>query len=79
MPTAVCAEPADGVVGGLLARAEAHLLRLALIYALVDGSATIGLSHLDAALALWDYAAASVAWIFGDLTGDPWPTPSTPL
>jgi hypothetical protein len=65
------AEPADGVVGGLLARAEAHLLRLALLYALVDGSATIGLSHLDAALALWDYAAASVAWIFGDLTGDP--------
>jgi len=57
------AEPADGVVGGLLARAEAHLLRLALLYALVDGSATIGLSHLDAALALWDYAAASVAWI----------------
>ena len=65
------AEPADGVVGGLLARAEAHLLRLALLYALVDGSATIGLPHLDAALALWDYAAASVAWIFGDLTGDP--------
>ena len=65
------AEPADGVTGGLLARAEAHLRRLALLYALVDGSATIGLSHLDAALALWDYAAASVAWIFGDLTGDP--------
>lgn len=64
------AEPVEGIIGSLLARAEAHVLRLALLYALIDGSSAIDLAHLDAALALWDYAAASVAWIFGDVSGD---------
>ncbi len=64
------AEPVEGIIGGLLARAEAHVLRLALLYSLVDGAASLGLAHLEAALALWDYAAASVAWVFGDVTGD---------
>jgi hypothetical protein len=64
------AEPAEGLVGGLLARAEAHVLRLALLYALVDGAGSLGPAHLQAALALWDYAAASVAWVFRDATGD---------
>jgi len=27
--------------------------------------------HLDAALALWDYAARSAAWALGHATGDP--------
>jgi hypothetical protein len=65
------AEPVEGIVGGLLARAEAHVLRLALLYALIDGASSIGPAHLDAALALWDYAAASVSWAFGEITGDP--------
>ena len=56
------AEPTDGLVGALLARAEAHVLRLAMLYALVDGDSTIGPAHLHAGLALWDYAARSVAW-----------------
>ncbi len=64
------AEPVDGIVGGLLARAEAHVLRLALLYALVDGAGSLGPAHLEAALALWEYAAASVAWIFRDVTAD---------
>src|SRR2546425_8844510 len=42
-----------------------------MIYALLDGTATIRLPHLEAALALWVYAERSVLAIFGDATGDP--------
>ena len=59
------------MAGGLLARAEAHVLRLSLIYALVDGSASIGAEHLRAALALWGYCADAVEFFFSDATGDP--------
>ncbi|MGH9286526.1 MAG: DUF3987 domain-containing protein, partial [Acidimicrobiales bacterium] len=55
-------EAGDGLVGSLCARAEAHVLRLAMLYALVDGDAAIATAHLRAGLALWDYAARSVAW-----------------
>jgi hypothetical protein len=51
-------------------RAEAHVLRLSLLYALLDGSAVITAEHLIAALAVWDYCAASAQYIFGDSTGD---------
>jgi hypothetical protein len=60
-----------GVAGALLARAEAHVMRLALIYALLDRSAVIRADHLAAAAALWDYAERSVLFVFGDATGDP--------
>ena len=40
-------------------RADAQVLRLALIYALLDGSDGIELPHLKAAVALWDYCRAS--------------------
>ena len=64
-------EPAHGIVGQLTARAEAHTIRLALIYALLDGHKQIRPEHLHAALALWDYAARSAAWALGQATGDP--------
>jgi hypothetical protein len=57
--------------GAATGRAEAHTIRLALIYALLDRSTTIGLPHLDAALALWRYARDSTRWVFGDSLGDP--------
>jgi hypothetical protein len=65
------AEAQPGLVGGLLARAEAHVLRLGLLYALIDGAASIGLEHLGAALALWDYSADSVTTVFGQASGNP--------
>jgi hypothetical protein len=40
--------PADGLLGQLTARAEAHVIRLALIYALLDGHKTIQPDHLRA-------------------------------
>ncbi|MGO9750052.1 MAG: DUF3987 domain-containing protein [Solirubrobacteraceae bacterium] len=60
-----------GLAGAATARAEAHVVRLALIYALLDYSDTIGLEHLEAALAIWRYSADSSSWIFGDSLGDP--------
>lgn len=60
-----------GMHGAATARAEAHTARLALIYALLDASEQITDRHLAAALAVWTYAQASSAWIFGDSLGDP--------
>ena len=60
-----------GLAGAATARAEAHTARLALIYALLDLSEHIRLEHLEAALAVWRYSAASARWIFGDALGDP--------
>src|SRR5437879_5745556 len=54
----------------MCARAEAHVVRLALLYALSDEQTTINLAHLNAALALWDYATRSAAWALADATGD---------
>jgi hypothetical protein len=67
----VLTQPADGLLGQLTARAEAHVIRLALLYALLDGQKTIQPEHLHAALALWDYAKRSAAWALGQTTGDP--------
>jgi hypothetical protein len=59
-----------GLVGAMLARAEAQVLRLAGIYALLDSRSVIGVLHLEAALAVWRYVEASVRYIFGESTGD---------
>jgi hypothetical protein len=58
----------EGLTGALTSRAEAHSMRLALIYALLDGASSIELEHLEAALALWDYAARSAEWALPDAT-----------
>jgi hypothetical protein len=64
-------QPADGLLGQLTARAEAHVIRLALIYTLLDGQKTIKPEHLHPALALWHYAERSAGWALGQATGDP--------
>jgi hypothetical protein len=63
-------EGKPGLAGAMLARAEAHAMRLAMLYALLDRSALIRAPHLLAALALWDYVERSVYFIFGDSLGD---------
>jgi hypothetical protein len=67
----LAAEPADQLVAQITARAEAHVIRLALIYALADGQRQIAVAHLTAALALQDYAARSAAWALKGATGEP--------
>jgi hypothetical protein len=64
-----------GLLGAVIARAEAQVIRIALIYALLDCTAEttkcwIDVAHLKAALAVWEYAEASAAHIFGKLLGD---------
>jgi hypothetical protein len=59
-----------GLTGSLLGRAEAHVNRLSLIYALLDKSGTIRAAHLLAALAVWEYCERSVNYVFGDALGD---------
>lgn len=68
-PTLSAARP--GMWGAATARAEAHVVRLALLYALLDQRAHISPTHLRAALAVWDYAARSALHVFGDNLGDP--------
>jgi len=63
------AEGKPGLVGALTARAEAQVLRLQCLYALLDGSEIIKAEHLTAALALWKYCEASVHFIFIGMTG----------
>ncbi len=64
-------EGRPGLIGSMLARAEAYTTRLASVYALLNKSTEIKPEHLQAALALWDYCESSVKYIFQDLTGNP--------
>jgi len=64
-------EGKPGMVGAVIARAEAQVMRLACIYALLDLSPVVRTDHLAASLALWDYAETSALSIFGDNLGDP--------
>jgi hypothetical protein len=65
------AQPLPGIAGALAARAEAHTIRLALLYALLDTTREIQPAHLTAALALFDYALRSATWALERTTGDP--------
>ncbi len=64
-------EPPNEIVAQITARAEAHVIRLALLYTLADGKHQINAPHLQAALALQDYAARSAAWALTGATGQP--------
>lgn len=63
-------EGKPGLLGAMIARAEAQAMRLACIYALLDKSPTIRKEHLLAALAVWEYCEASAQFIFGSKLGD---------
>lgn len=60
-----------GLVGSMAARCLAHVCRLAMLYAILDREPVIRVTHLRAAVACWDYAEASLRYIFGDSLGDP--------
>ncbi len=62
--------PRLGLAGAVTGRHEAHVARLALIYAVADRSPVIGAVHLEAAIALAEYAARSAIWALGDSTGN---------
>ncbi len=66
-----------GLVGALTGRAEAQVMRLAHIYALLEKSPHIRRDHLEAALAVWDYCLSSVRSVFCNPKETPSPTPSS--
>jgi hypothetical protein len=60
-----------GLLDAITSRSEAQVIRLAMIYALLDSKTRIDLDHLKAGLAVWEYCEASAAHIFGAALGDP--------
>ncbi len=64
------ASDVPGLAGAVTSRAEPQVLRLALLYALLDKSKFIADKHLKAALAVWRYCADSARYIFGEATGN---------
>ncbi|HKO57427.1 MAG TPA: DUF3987 domain-containing protein [Thermoanaerobaculia bacterium] len=65
------ARTSSGLVGAVTSRAEPQVVRLALLYALLDGSDDIRVEHLKAAVAVWEYCEASARYVFGSALGDP--------
>jgi hypothetical protein len=63
-------EGRPGLLGAMLGRAEAQVMRLAVLYALLDRSRQINHRHLCAALELWGYCERSARFIFGDSLGN---------
>lgn len=61
-------DTAPGIVGAVTSRGEAQMLRLALLFALLDCSEHITTDHLKAARAVWDYCELSARMVFGSTT-----------
>jgi hypothetical protein len=59
-----------GLLAAVTARAATQVIRIALIYALLDGQNNISKQHLEAALEVWRYCEDSCAYIFGSATGN---------
>lgn len=66
----ILTESKDGVIGAITSRAEAQVLRLSLLYAILDKSKVIRKRHIESALAIWQRSEQSVEFIFGDSSGD---------
>ncbi len=64
-------KPISGLVGSVLCEAEAHVARLSLLYALIDGADAIHPCHLSGALALFEYASRSAFFAFEQASADP--------
>jgi hypothetical protein len=60
-----------GLFGAITGRAEAQVVRLSGLYAVLDRSCVIRVRHLKAALAVWLYCEDSARYLFGDATGNP--------
>jgi hypothetical protein len=63
-PTGARTEDDEGRVATVVTRGRPHVLRLALVYALLDEADVIDAPHMHAALALWRYSVDSALWLF---------------
>ncbi len=68
---ALAEDEPGGLLGSIIARDAAQVLRLSLIYGLIDGSRDIDVEHVRAAAAVWSYCRESARIIFGDALGNP--------
>jgi hypothetical protein len=55
-----------GGIGEILCRAEAQVMRMALLLALLDEAPAIGRQHLEAGMKLWRYCEATARYLFGE-------------
>ena len=62
--------PAGGLFGAVTSRAEAHVRRIAAIYAAMGRAAAVATDHLNAAFEVWRYCQDSARYLFEDQTGD---------
>lgn len=69
----LAADRPDSRLTSATARAVPQVMRLALAFSILDSAPAVDVDHLEAALAVWDYAFASAAWLFStaeDAEGD---------
>jgi hypothetical protein len=59
-----------GIVGSIIARSDAHVLRLTMLFTALDNSALMEPMHLHAAIAFWQFCERSALWAFGEKTGN---------
>jgi hypothetical protein len=59
-----------GMLGAITDRAEPQVVRLSMIYALLERSKIVRTRHLRAGLAVWSYCEASARYIFRTVVGD---------
>ena len=62
----------SGLVGAVIDRAESQVIRLAMIYSLLDASDIIKVDHLESALTVWRYCEASAGFIFAGREVNPY-------
>jgi hypothetical protein len=60
-----------GLLGGATSRAEAQVVRLSMLFAILDCKSKIGEEHMKAADAVWRYCFESAKFIFGSALGYP--------
>ena len=62
----------SGLVGAVIDRAESQVIRLSMIYSLLDASNTISVDHLESALTVWQYCEESAGFIFAGREVNPY-------
>jgi hypothetical protein len=67
-------EDGDERCASIVSRSTAQVVRLSLVYALLDCSSEVQCDHLEAALAIWQYAKQSAQILFGDVDSKETPT-----
>jgi hypothetical protein len=60
-----------GLIGAVTSRGEAQVLRLALLYAVLDCSILVRAWHLEAAREVWRYCEDSAVYLFHGKAADP--------